>query len=407
MVRVRPALGAVAVAALLCGPGVALADLIAPTDILSLRVIEWQSLDGTLREWTALNGPYEVHADGTIEVPFVGRIVAAGRATEDLGAQIASSLTELLALPALPAALVEIDRRGPVIVGGMVRLPGEIDFRDGMTARHAVALAGGMAASTPEGALMQRLNAEAQVQILGAEETGLVLKAIRLRAERDGLATADFPDPSKLSTVSAALVEQEQSLLTLRHERIERELVLVDGRRDLLNREISALEEKATVLQAQKALATEQRDATLALNQRGLAVNARLLDAEQTLGSVETQLLDVSTAKLRAGQALAVAETERLELVEGRAVDTVAELQKTETELTDVRARLALQTAVAALSGLNATGASAPGAAGGAIVSILRKTSDGMQRVEVNWDAPLLPGDLVEVTFAPASLPGG
>lgn len=126
-------------------PGVALADsyTISESDLLRLRVLEWQPVDGTMREWEAMTGEYRVNADGTISVPFLGPVEAAGHTPAQLGTLIADGLMERLALPDMPDATIEIAEYRPIIVAGHVREPGEVVFRPGLTARQAIAMAGG------------------------------------------------------------------------------------------------------------------------------------------------------------------------------------------------------------------------------------------------------------------------
>ncbi|TIT91826.1 MAG: hypothetical protein E5W55_19340, partial [Mesorhizobium sp.] len=40
-----------------------------PQDKLNIRVAEWQTVDGTFRDWSAINGDYSVGPAGTLSVP--------------------------------------------------------------------------------------------------------------------------------------------------------------------------------------------------------------------------------------------------------------------------------------------------------------------------------------------------
>ncbi|TKB29603.1 MAG: sugar ABC transporter substrate-binding protein, partial [Mesorhizobium sp.] len=39
-------------------------------DKLTIRVAEWQTVEGTFRDWSAINGEYTVGPAGTLSVPF-------------------------------------------------------------------------------------------------------------------------------------------------------------------------------------------------------------------------------------------------------------------------------------------------------------------------------------------------
>lgn len=398
MRRAKALAAAAVLLATLAAPAGAVETAVAPDDVLSLRVTEWLPVEGELREWTAFAGTYQVAPDGTLALPHIGRIEAAGLDTEALGAEIGAALKEHFALAAAPDAAVAVAERPPVLVGGAVRSPGQVPFAPGMTARHAVALAGGaLAPADQDNALMvQRLNAEAQAAVLTAEAAALELRQARLRAELDG---AETLGPV---TATGSLRADEERLLDLRSERLARELELIDGRIELLTQEIAALEAKEVALARQRALAEEQLANAASLAERGLVVSDRLVDAERSLIATETQALDTSTAKLRARQSRAQAESERVQLVEGRAADLLTELQTVEVELTGVRARIAAQQAVAAfLTG----GLAEADRIAGFEVTVRR---DGAV-LPGGLDVALEPGDLVEVVrpdLPGADLPG-
>lgn len=384
-------IGAAALAALASAALPAAAETIAPDDVLSLRVTEWLPVERELRVWEAFGGSYPVGADGRVVLPHIGPIEAAGIDTADLGERIGAALMEHFALAAPPDASVAVAGRPPVLVGGAVRAPGEVPFTPGMTARHAIALAGGALAPASEdtGLMVQRLTAEAQLGVLAAEEAALALRRARLRAELDGAETLGAVEAE--GPAARALRADEERLLTLRRERLARDLELIDGRIELLTQEIAALEAKEEALGRQRAIAEEARARAASLADRGLVVNDRLVDAERTLVLVETQLLDVSTAKLRARQQRTQAEGERVQLVEGRAADLLAELQNVELELAATRERMALQDAVAAfLTG----GLAEPDRIAGFEVVVRRA---GGAAAPGGLDTPLRPGDLVEV----------
>ncbi len=371
-------------------------DPIASADMLELRVTDWVPVDGELREWTAISGTYAVAEDGSAAFPYVGKIAVAGLTSVEIGEKIGQALKERFALADTPFANISIAKRRPVLVGGIVRTPGEVPFNAGMTARHAIAQAGGLVAGPDKASVMvQLLTATAQVQILSDQEVATTLRIARLRAELDGVATlpaVTLPqgDGATLSNLRA----DAERLLALRQERLKRELELTDSRIALLKEEIVALGAKQTALERQRALAEEARTTMSDLAERGLAANVRLLDAEETLVDYETQVLDVSTALLRARQLVQVAQSERLELVDGRAAEIMQELETAEVELGDVRERLALQRSVAGYLSADAGGATGDA---GLAVTVYRTVAGKTSPVAEGADAVLQPGDLVEV----------
>lgn len=387
-------------------PAGAEADVIAPSDVLTMRVTDWRPVDGELHEWEAISGTYTVSADGRAAFPYIGEIAVAGMSPVEIGERIGEELKQRFALADKPFASISITERRPVLVGGVVRSPGEVPFTAGMTARHAIAQAGGVVTPGADQAsvMVQMLTAAAQVRILSDQEAAATLRIARLRAELDG---ASILPPVTLTAGEGATVAtlraDAERLLALRQERLERELELIDGRIALLDEEIVALGAKQTALERQRALAEEARAGIADLAERGLAANVRLLDAEETLVTVETQVLDVATALLRARQLSQVAKSERLQLVEGRASELMVELETAEVALSEVRERLALQRALAGF--LSADMGEAGGAT--ALEVTIYRTMDGKSSVLPDGpDTMLQPGDLVEVTL-PMDMPLG
>ena len=64
-------------------PHIAVADdyRLGSQDKLTIRVAEWQTVEGTFRDWSAVNGEYTVGPSGTLSVPFVGELPASGKTT--------------------------------------------------------------------------------------------------------------------------------------------------------------------------------------------------------------------------------------------------------------------------------------------------------------------------------------
>lgn len=383
---------AIAIAA---GPVHAGPSDILPSDQLRLRVMEWLPLEGEIKDWSAIADAYTVAADGTVTIPFVGTLPAAGRSTEALAQEISEALFQRFALPDLPATAVSLNARSPVMITGEIRAPGDVPFEAGMTARHAIARAGGVGFAgalgprSPE----ERLEAETQLAILRDREDGLMLRAARLRAEISGADQLE-PEAMRAGGRGETLRQQEEELLRLHRDQNAREIALIDGRRDLLSNEINALEAKVQSLAHRMELAADQKQAMESLAQRGLTVNARLFDAEQMLATLETQLLDTQTAILRAKQNLATAETDRLERVEGRSASLLVSLQETEQSLAETRnRRIAQQRSVMMMQ------ASAGDWSKTLQVTIRRMTAGDVEILTDALDVGLLPGDLLEVTL--------
>ena len=93
-------------------------------DKLRVRVAEWQTAEGAVRDWGAVSGDYGVGADGSIFLPFVGQLPAEGRTTGELAEEIGKKMQILFGLRDRPSASVEIAEYRPVYLAGEVQTPG-------------------------------------------------------------------------------------------------------------------------------------------------------------------------------------------------------------------------------------------------------------------------------------------
>ena len=89
-----------------------------------------------------LSHDYRVGDDGTIAVPLLGPVHAAGLTTGQLGTTIATELRDRKLLRE-PSVSVQVTRYRPIFVLGEVAKPGQYPFQPGMTMLTAATVAGG------------------------------------------------------------------------------------------------------------------------------------------------------------------------------------------------------------------------------------------------------------------------
>jgi protein involved in polysaccharide export with SLBB domain len=91
-----------------------------------------------------LTGPFRVAGDGSINYPFVGRMIIAGLRSGDLEQQIATKLKEgqFLKNPQVTVMVKEWNSR-KISVLGQVQKPGSVSYFPRMTIVDAIAAAGG------------------------------------------------------------------------------------------------------------------------------------------------------------------------------------------------------------------------------------------------------------------------
>jgi polysaccharide biosynthesis/export protein ExoF len=340
---------AIALAIVLPGVGAAQDHYrIAPGDVLNLRVMEWEPVSRVLKDWPAMTADYAVGIDGMVSVPFLGPVEAAGRSTSDLGTDIAEQLQNRFALPERPDATIEIVSYGQIVVTGLVRAPGPFDYRPGLTAQHAVGLAGGLVDDLLRGSDAARdlVTSEGALTLLEDQRERLLVLRARLQAERDDVPFPDTVPGIAGGDAATALIAAEVAIMEVRHDSLDRELAAIEDQKTLIVAEIAALEAKAEGLARQRDLAQSEMENAASLADRGLVANARLFDVEQSLVTVENQALDVSTALLEARQNLALADSDRISLLDGRLAEIVTQGQMVDAELAEIDRKITTQRAL-------------------------------------------------------------
>lgn len=382
--------GAVILAA---GPAMAQELRVGANDLLNLRVLGWNAVTGEVLEWPAVSGEYRVGADGMIVVPFAGPVEASGRLPAEIEEDIAAGLRDRLALTSLPDITLEFAAWSPVIVTGDVRSPGAVEFSPGMRAIQAMGLAGGADALAGEGGDRRRdaVTQQTSLLLLRDQERRFLARRARLVAELEGQDTIPVDPDAEQDDAWREVLASENLVLVIRRERLSRELAALDSQSELYTAEIAALERKTENLNGQRALAEQEAANASNLAERGLVGNQRVFDTARVLSDIEGQLLDVSTAMLRARQNLAATQRERVSLQDGFTAETLEALQETDARLAETQERIRGQRLLLQELGAGRIGEAEPE------ITVLRQEGGDLRRIEDAALEPLRPGDLVEV----------
>ena len=97
-----------------------------------------------------LTGEFRVSAAGTIAVPLLGGVRAAGLTPAELETLVASKLKQAKLLRD-PSVAAEVTEYRPIFVLGEVNKPGQYPYQPGMTVVTAAAIAGGFTYRAVEG----------------------------------------------------------------------------------------------------------------------------------------------------------------------------------------------------------------------------------------------------------------
>ena len=373
-------------------------------DKLRIRVVEWQTAEGAVRDWSSISGDYIVGPSGSISLPFIGEMPAAGKTTAEIAAAIGDELQQKLGLPNRPDASVELAELRPVFVSGDVEAPGRYPYDPQLTVLKAVSLAGGLRHSGTGGD-RDFLTAQGNYAVLVAQRNGLAARRARLMAEAAGKQEIEFPAELTKSPDGRKMIEDETAFMTAREKRLRLQLAAIDDLKQLLQSEIATLEKKIATQNRQVELSRDELKGLGNLKNQGLVVNARVLSIEQTIAELEGRVLDMQTATLRAKQDIAKATQAATTLQNDRDTQIAQDRQQAEADIDEVTLKMAMHMNLMTEALGRAPGAAAEGAGAPAIsYSIVRTTDGKATETAADENTPVLPGDVIKVAavVAPA-----
>jgi polysaccharide biosynthesis/export protein ExoF len=370
-------------------------------DKLRIRVAEWQPADGSIRNWDVVGGDYTVGPSGSLSLPFIGDLDAAGKTTAEVARTIGEELRSKFALRNLPSASVEVAQFRPVFLSGDVETPGEYPYSPNLTVLKAISLAGGIRRGD-SGQRFARdfIRARGDAEVSDSERGRLIARRARLLAEIAGAKELPIPQEMKNLPNAQQLIASEASLMKSRQERYDLQLRALADLKTLLQTEVQSLAQKSETQQRRLQLVNEDRDRMTRLTEQGLATSSRLISAEERSADLESNMLDTDTAALRAKQDINRANQDEINLRNDWDAQRAQELQTTEAQLE--RLGLELSTSRELMSEALAQSAEAikldPSSEDATLSYVLvRDSGDGPKEIAVDEHAVLKPGDVVKV----------
>lgn len=370
-------------------------------DKLNIRVAEWQTVEGTFRDWSAVNGEYSVGPAGTLSVPFVGELPAAGKTTSEVAAAIGEALQRKLALSDRPEASVEMAQYRPFYISGEVQTPGQYPYVPELTVLKAISVAGGIRRNTNLRADRDLITAKGSHDVYADQRVRLIVKRARIEAELADKPTFEVPkevaDDPKLS----GIVADEMAILTADQKKLKLRLQALDDLKKLLQSEIDSLQKKIVNQQRQVDLAKQQLSGIGSLAQKGLVVNTRVLNSQQTIADLEGQILDYDTAILTAKQAISKATQDAIDLENSQNAGLAADRQQTESDLNEAVLRLNTQKDLMAEAMDPALMPTGDNDQPNLLYALVRAVNGKTSEIDATEDTPVLPGDVIKVKLAP------
>jgi protein involved in polysaccharide export with SLBB domain len=301
-------------------------DKLAPRDTVEIRVSGWSALRGGAAEASLLTDAFTIGTAGSLELPFIGHLPAAGLSADELANLIADRLQARSGLPERPGTTVQLKQYAPLDVRGLVARPGRYPYRPNLTVQEAIEAAGGLARieSLAETETQLTLSISRKVgrvrELTGAPNT-LVLPGdtiwVRLtpkselrsarasngRSSGGPLEHTNFEEHQVAAQPSVAASRAQQH--ALERERSKADTLLPDL--SAARREIEAVRKEAIAARRRAHDDQVRNNQRLAAErQRTAALKKNLVAAHDDLKAVKAQAAQERNAAARAGQAAEV-----------------------------------------------------------------------------------------------------
>ncbi len=352
-----------------------------------------------LVEDAEMTGEYAVQLDGTIYVPLIGTVKAAGLTPEGLQRELGAKSAPLFSHPV--KMIIKLVKREPIYVTGSVPQAGVFDYRPYMTVLHAMILAGVRTAGPHAADRMDVLQETEHLRKTDAALAGLIAKRDALVARRDGGA----PTPS---ATLVALVGNDAA--ERRFAEANRVVSLEDAKQ---KGETAAFDEgSAAIENERKILKKSLEDAQSALEQA--AKRYEFVTNNKTRGIVAQNTVDQTQVSLELSRAhlndllasMARLEESAITLRQRKAAEIAEAAIARQREIDNLQDFITEAAITRATLGptLDFANATFVRGTGRPTIRILRPTAAGMTTIRATEITAVVPGDIVEVTTPAPSL---
>jgi protein involved in polysaccharide export with SLBB domain len=393
--------------AAICLTSAARADeyLLGPQDKVRLKIYEWRASRDEIFEWKALNDDFTVGADGTLSLPFAGKVVAAGLSPTKLAENVSIQLMQRMGLGRSPDVSAEIVQFRPFYIVGDVEKPGEYPYRPGLNVLQAVSIGGGLRKGD-QASRMERevISGRGELALQHVTRAGLLARKARLETELKGADSITFPP--ELAERSddhdiAVLMDQERSIFDARRQGLETQVRALEELRDFLGKSSASLEAHLEFQDRQVALSQKEMENVSALVKKGFAAETRKMEVERSLVNAQSDRLSAETSLMRARQEKSRTEISILELQIDRKNEVRAQLRDTQSQLEELAQKSSTTVQLLRESESLAPQAAARLGSGDSIApvyTIVRAGDGGVSKKFVAGEAePVHPGDVLEI----------
>ena len=392
-------------------PGMSAADqqgeryTLGPLDWVRVKVYEWRASRDEVFEWKALNDQFAIGPEGTLSLPLIGEVEAAGLNTAELCQRIAERFRERMGFAEPPSVSVEVVKFRPFYIVGDVQAPGEFPYRPGLTVLQALSLAGGFYRNAENAQRIGResIATKGELSLVNVDLIQQFARRARLEAEQRGDNEVKYPASlmQRKSVASLAqLLQQEELVFETRRRGYETEVKALEDLATFLKSEINSIAGQIETQDRQLALSRKELEGVQALMNKGLSSAPRSLGLQRNVAQLEGERLVVVSSLSRARQELSKTELSLIALRNKRANDIALELSQTQAKIDelaqkyDTNERLLLEAEIVARSRSSRNDPELRPR-----YAIVRLSTSGANEVPADEATEVEPGDTVKVTL--------
>lgn len=347
-----------------------------------------------------MSGEYRIREDGTISIPFVGRVSISGMDAFELEQMLADAFFKSSGRSTF--VNVEVVERRPVYVTGFIGKAGVYAFAPGMTVLHAVAMSGGL--YRPEQGALAQIEATRETTRM-QQSIDILKRAVarhtKLVAERNDQ-PLDGPPKRLIELVGRAeadlLMVAEDRQWQLRMGMFERQVEAHTRNATLAKNEVAALRQRLKIDEERVELGKSELGDLKKLENKGLARRQRLLEVQRLIADQEGSVRDTTAAIARAERTLADSERDIALLRYEQSSKLEAEIRTLEEQIAVAEQGVQSSKAVIGeLTGVRVDGRSRPQEIK-VSYHIMRRSGDSQEIIDAIETTKLRPGDVLRVT---------
>lgn len=357
---------------------------------------------------------------GMLELQWLGAFQAEGRTSKEVQAEVKAladgrvfrHFNEAGDMELLPVSSgdiwLRVEQRRGITVYGNVNTSGEYPYKSNLTVRAVIGLAGGIqtALAVRDRGLSPMQVFDLQRRYLEAlhESATLAVHLWGVKTRLLGDKAPAPPDPAKLgisNTVAEILIEEQLELTRTYVEAGENEMAFLKRALEQARERVEILKKQSAKQSEILAAEDEEVERVKELVARNLLPAQRLTETRRNTLLTSTRLLNIEVDLSQAEMAMTTRAREIELLNETRTLELLEERDKVRAKLIEAEARARQWgEGLGPFSGQSSVHlmANAP------LIVIYRRMGEKVEGIEVDLDASVLPGDIVEVLARPQGL---